>query len=268
MISTSNAGALTVLLYDLEGNLIDVLADFTATNDIPKGIAPFDALSVAVLLDGIDRIARVALTGETLPDLVANANLTGTLWQMALDRDNGRYYAIETNTIESFELSGNRVGNPYIAATLGSCTLATTRGMAYADGRLFTVATGNDDLNVYDVTSFPATCVSANTSFGNVDPVAVLAHSNGLLYVATQQDDRIYSFSGDGTGPPTILWNTNLTYISNPTALLEMPDGTLLVASDLTNSVVRIDTDGNFIGTHIRDAFTGAVTQILLLEGR
>ncbi len=269
VVSTSNAGALTVLLYDLEGNLMHVVADFTGSNDTPKGIAPFDNLSFAVLLDGADRISRLSLVGEPPVDFVINANLTGNLWQMAFDDDRSRYFAIETNTIEAFDRSGERVGAPYIAATVGSCVLTTPRGLTYAGGGLLiSTATGNDDINVYDVSESVPTCVRANTTFGNVDPTAVLAHSNGLLYVATQGDDRVYSFSGDGSGTGTVVWGTNTAVLGNPTALLEMPDGALLVASDLTNSVVRLDTDGNYQGTFLRDAFTGAVTQMLLIDGQ
>lgn len=269
-ISTQNAGALTVLLYDLNGALIKVLADYTSTNDIPKGIAPFDSLSIAVLLDGADRIARASFLGQILPDVTANANLTGTLWQLAFDARNNRYLAVEGNTIEAFSTSGDRIGSPFINTTTGPCTLSVPRGLAStSEGRLSTVATGNDDLNTYDISGGTVTCLNANTTFGNIDPVAVLAHSNGLLYVATQGDDRVYSFAGDGTGAATVVWNTNLTHINNPTALLELPDGSILVASDLTNSIARINPDGTLFSatTFIRDAFSGSVTQMLLLDG-
>jgi hypothetical protein len=188
---------------------------------------------------------------------------------MAFDPDRSRFYAIETNTIEAFDSpSGDRVGNPFISASTGSCVLSTPKGVAYGTGgRLFVVGTGNDDLDVYDVSGMTPSCVTANTSFGNLDPVAVLLHSDGKLYVATQGDDRIYSFNGDGTGAPVQFWTTNLALVSNPTALLEMPDGSLLVASDLTNSIVRVATDGSYSGTFIKDAFSGAVSQMVYLSG-
>lgn len=275
LVATQNTGSYQVAMYDLNGRLIDVIADYTLANDIPKGIAPFDAFSVAVLLDGVDRISRLSLTGQQVPEIANNSNLTGTLFHLAYDRVLERYYAVEGNTIEAFTKAGARlagpgVGTPYINTPLGSCAIATARGVAATDdGRLFMVASGNNDLNVYNVSGATATCTTANTTMGATTPVAVIVHSNGLVYVATQGDDRVYSFPNSGAGSGTVVWATNLTYINNPTALLEMPDGTILVASDGTNSIERIDTEGNIVGStsFIRDGFTGIVTQMMLIGG-
>lgn len=92
---------------------------------------------------------------------------------MAWDPYSERYYAIEGNTIESFTKSGLRVGAPYISASLGSCALNIPRGIAATgDGRLVVAGTGNDDINVYNVTGTVSTCVTANTTLaGTVDPL-------------------------------------------------------------------------------------------------
>lgn len=271
LVATANPAAYTVLLYDLDGNLIDIVADYTSTNDIPKGIAPFDTLSFAVLLDGADRIARASLAGESLTDVTSDTNLNGALFQMANDPTTNRYFAIEANTIEAFNSEGGRIQNPYIAGTVGTCVLNTPRGIfANGDGRLLVVGTGNDRLNIYNVTGSVATCVSFNAGTGANDPIAVIQHSqNGLIYVATQVDDRIYSFPANGVGAATVAWATNLPVINNPTALLELPDGTMLVASDGTNSIERINPDGTQVGatSWARDAFTGLVTQMMLIGG-
>jgi glucose/arabinose dehydrogenase len=98
--------------------------------------------------------------------------------------------------------------------------------------------------------------------------VAVLAHSDGFLYVATQGDDRIYRFAGNGVGAGTVIFN-NTGIISDPTALLEMPDGTILVASDATNSLVRITTAGALVGmtSFASDIFTNRVSDMIILPG-
>ncbi len=275
LVATSNPAAFTILLYDLNGALIDVIADFTSSNDNPKGIAPFDAFSFGVLLDGADRIARVSLTGGGYQTIAADLNFTGALFHMAHDPSTDRYYAIEANTIEAFDrASGARLGpggaTPYIATTLSTCVLATPRGV-YADGegRLMVVGTGNDRLNVYNVTGATATCTGFNAALNTTDPVAIIGHSNGLIYVATQADDRVYSLAHDGTGAATVVWATNTAVINNPTALLELPDGTILVASDTTNSIERITPAGVQVGatSFIRDAFSGLVSQMMLIGG-
>lgn len=275
VVASQNTGtgvAMNVVLYDLNGRLISVLADYTGANDIPKGIAPYDAFSFAVLLDGVDRIARSAIDGTSRSDLTTNSNLTGTLYNLTYDSFSQRYYASEGNTSEAFDRAGNRLGNPYLGTTISSCVQATTRGLfATDDGRLFAVGDGNDDLLVYDVTSASsATCIRANTAFaGTVNPWAVMVHSNGSVYVAAQGDDRIYTFDNDGTGSGTVLWATNTAVINNPTALLELPDGSILVASDGTNSIERIGADGTLIGSasFIRDGFTDQVNQMMLIGG-
>lgn len=269
LVATSNAGAPTVVMYDLEGRLVDVVADYTFTNDIPRGIASFDSFSFMVLLDGVDRLQKVSLKGLGATDY-ADPGLTGNLFHMTYDSLGQRYFAIEGNFIEGFSKDGLRVGNPVINTTTGACVLATTRGLfATNDARLLAVGTGNDRLKIYNISTTTPTCISTNTGLGAVDPVAILQHSNGLIYYADQVNDRVNSLPSNGVGAPTIVWATNLTTISNPTALLEMPDGTLLVASDLTNSIERITTAGERVGStpFIRDAFTGTVSQMMLIGG-
>ncbi|NJM10322.1 MAG: hypothetical protein HC883_05545 [Bdellovibrionaceae bacterium] len=223
LVATNNAGAPTIVMYDMNGEFVRVVADYASVNDIPKGIAPFDAFNITVLLDGVDRLSRLPIFGGTSTDFT-NTNLTGTLFHLAYDSKAGIYYAAEGNTIEAFTAEGVRSGNPYINTPLGSCALNVVRGLAVtSDQRLFVVGTGNDDLNVYDVSTSTAACLTANTTFGNIDPVAVIVHSNGLVYVATQGDDRVYSFANDGSGAGTVVWDTDLLTISNPTALLELP---------------------------------------------
>ncbi len=269
LVATSNAGALTVLMYDLNGRLVDVVADYTFTNDVPRGIAAFDTFNFMILLDGVDRLQRVSLKGLGPADF-ADPGLAGTLFQMTFDPIGRRYYAIEGNFIEGFSREGLRIGNPIINTTVGACVLNVPRGVfATNDGRLLSVGTGNDRLSIYNISTTTPTCVSTNTSLGAFDPFAIIQHSNGLLYYVDQGNDRVNSLPASGVGAPTIVWATDLTTINNPTAILELPDGTLLVASDLTNSIERITTDGVRVGStpFIRDAFTGAVSQMMLIGG-
>ncbi len=269
LVATLNPGALTVVMYDLEGKFIDLIADYTQTNENPRGIAPYDVLNIAVLIDGVDRLSKASLIGGSVTDISTDAGLTGNLYQLAYDAVGSRYFAIETSTIEGFQKDGTRIGNPYISATTGSCVISVARGITASNSRLYVTSTTNDDLNVYDISGATPTCLTANTTFGNVDPIGVMVHSNGLVYVGTQGDDRIYSFPNDGSGAGTVVWDTNTSIISNPTDLVEMPDGTILVASDATNSIERINVDGTSVSStsFIKDAFTGLISQMLIVGG-
>lgn len=266
LISNITAGTLTVNLYDIEGKLIKILADFTADNLSPRGLAATDMFSFLVALDGTDQIKTIDLTGAS-STYISNTNLNGNIYQMRR-HPNGEILVIESNTIESFVESGTRVGNPRINTTIAPCVLNVPRGMdVLPSGEVVVVGTGNDDINIYNISTSTATCVRANTGFaGTVDPFAVLAHSDGNIYVATQGNDSIYQFPSTGTGAGTVIFNT-LAVINNPTALLEMPDGSILVASDGTNSIERIDTAGNRIGStpFIIDGFTGSISDMILL---
>ncbi len=148
-MATANPGALTIVLYDLSGRLVEVVADYTYTNDVPRGIAPFDAFSFMTLLDGVDRLSKISLKGLAPADY-SDTQLTGTLFQMSYDGLSQRYFAIEGNTIEGFTKGGLRVGNPIINTTVGACVLNVSRGVfSTNDGRLLVVGTGNDRLSIY-----------------------------------------------------------------------------------------------------------------------
>ena len=268
VVSSGLAGNYTVALYDQNGNLLKILTDYTRDNLNPRGLSPLNMFSFLVALDGIDQIGIVDMTGQS-STFVSNANLTGNLYQLRQHPSTKEIFAIETNTIESFSANGARIGNPRIATTLGSCVLSTTRGLTFnAAGNLITVGTGNDDVNIYDVAGGGASCLFSNQTLGNVDPVSVIAHTDGYLYISTLLDDSIYRFNSDGSGSGTVIFN-NTAVINNPTALLELPDHTILVASDGTNNIVRIDTNGNLVngGLFIQNGLTGLINDLALMPG-
>jgi hypothetical protein len=192
----------------------------------------------------------------------------------------GRFFAIETTAIEAFDSTGERWGgtsaNAYITTTVGACTLTTPRGMAFTKDNDYMVVTNTGATTAsrllwYNVSSNSASsCVQADTAtFNGMNPVPILQHSNGLLYVGTQGNDRIYSITQAGASA-TIVFNTNTTVMGDPVAMIELPDGSILVASDLTDSIERIDTSGNRIGStsFIKNAFTGTMTDMMLIGGQ
>jgi 6-phosphogluconolactonase (cycloisomerase 2 family) len=268
VITSQQAGSTALVMYDLNGNFQRILHDYNAEGNTPRGLVPLSATEFLISVDGNDHVDSYSIT-QGLTSFVENTNLNGNIFSAAKHDDHG-LFVVETNTIESFDIfTGERIGNPRIAATVGSCTLNVPRGMVFnSAGLMFVVNTGNDDINVYDVTEpNNPLCVRANTTMANIDPVAILAHSNGFLYVGTQGDDRIYRFAGDGSGAGTVIFNNN-TVILDPTAMVEMPDGSILVASDGTGSMVNIRTDGTLVGStdFIRDTFTNSVSSIMILQ--
>jgi hypothetical protein len=272
VIASNVAGEYALVMYDINGNFSRVLSNYTAANAAPRGLMPLNDFEFLVSFDGInvDGIRSFNILDNQDVTFVVDSNLNGNIYQLRRHETHGTF-VIETDVIESFDDLGRRINAPRIPTTVGSCVLATPRGMTFnSSGHLVVVGTGNDDVTVYDVTDpTNTTCVRANTSFaGTVNPVAVLAHSDGFLYIATQGDDRIYRLNGDGSGTPTVVFN-NAAFVLNPTALAEMPDGSLLVASDGTNSLVNISTAGALIGTNylVSDVYTDSISDLIILQG-
>lgn len=267
IIASQTAGSEAVVMYDLQGNLQRVLHDYNAEGSGPRGLVATSPLEFFIGVEGVDHVDRYSLTSG-MSSFVENTNLAGNIFGLAKHDDYG-LFVVESNFIEAFDMTtGERSGNPRVGTTIGACALNVPRGAVFnQQGQLVVVNTGNDDINVYDVSTGTTTCVRANTSMGNIDPVAVIAHSDGFLYVATTGDDRIYRFAGDGSGTGTVIFN-NIAVINNPTALAEMPDGTLLVASDGTDAIVNIRTDGTVVGltNFIQDTFTNLVSDIIILQ--
>lgn len=269
VVASNQLGSTALVMYDLQGNFLRVLEDYSSSVLTPRGMAAIDPLNLFVAIDGgtSDIIQRVNVVDGPV-QTIADSNINGNIFQMRRHPTHGNF-VIETATIESFTDDGRRIGAPRITATVPGCGLTTPRGMAFTQqGNLAVVDTGTDDLVIFNVTNPAATtCVVANTTFGNVDPVAVLAHSDGFLYVATTGDDRIYRFNGNGVGAPVTIFN-NIALINNPQALLEMPDGSILVASEGTNNIVRILTDGTYVNgiPFIFDLYTNSISDMILLQ--
>ena len=264
--SSVTASPFLAVQYSLSGQFEKVLIDTTFENRILRGLAPIDAFHFLISTDTVDSILNLDMfNGRTT--WVANGNLSGNIYDLRR-ASNGQVFVIETTNIESFDSDGNRIGNPRIPSTaIGACQITTAaRGMAIdRNGTVVVGSQGNDDILFFDVSNPSATsCLAANTSLGNVDPVAVIAHSNGFIYVAaTSGTDAVYRINGDGTGSATAIWTGATT--SNPTAMTEMPDGSILLALDGTNNIIKIDTSGNVLANpFIQDGFTNYVQDMMI----
>jgi DNA-binding beta-propeller fold protein YncE len=254
-----------VYSYDLQGQFKRILANYTHEGMNPRGLVPLDSWHFAVVLEGGDIFGQVDLLGNK-SDFIVSSDLTGNLFQARKNRAN-HIFVIKNNTIESFSTASDRIGNPRIATTVGACVLSTPRGLAFThDDKLVVVNTGNDRINIYDVSDPTNTqCLATNTTLGDVNPVAVIGHINGKIYVATQGDDKVYEFNGDGSGSGTVIFS-NISVVTDPTALLELPDGNILVASDGTGSIEEISTSGARIASpFIANSFDGSVADMILV---
>ena len=280
LVASGVAGApMTVTAYGINGTFIEVLIDSTYDALVPRGLAKYDAFRFVVAFDGGSDLLGLASTTGGYSQFVTNSNLTGNIFQLAYHESSQNYFVVETNTIEAFSISSSRVGNPAINTTVGSCVLNTPRGLFVDQTNNRMVATntgGTDPVLVYDLaTPASPTCVRSVTTLGAQDPVPVIIHSaSNLMFVGTQGNDRISSLAADGTGTATVVYN-DTTVVNNPTAMVELPDGSVLVASDGTDQIDRFTVNASTgvftrVGTtpFIKDGFTLSVNEMLVLRGQ
>lgn len=265
-VSSIAASNLVISSYDIHGKFLEIVSDFTQTANAPRGLAKFDRFHLAVALDGIDRIETVSVLDGSQSSFVLNGLLTGNLYDLERDLA-GNYYVIETNTIEKFSSDGQRlpvVGNAYFTPPVGACSPTTLRGLTLThNGHLAAVATGNDVLNIINVSAGTPTCV-VSTSIGN-DPIDITQHPDGYLYIVTQNPvDAIVRTTNMGAGLTTLATFAT-TY--QPTAIAVHPNGTLLVANDGTDSINIYSTSGVLLGTFAKNSFTNTINDIQVFEG-
>jgi hypothetical protein len=232
-------------IYDLDGTFISG-GNFRSENATPRGLTPYNNNSFLISLDTTDSIYKVDLDGtKTL--FHGSAQFSGNIYGIVVG-PNENVYAVESNVIEVFDSSGIRLTSSLINTTTGACTLSNPRGMTLnANGNLVVVNQGGTDkVLTYDISTSTATCISS-VAFGN-NPYGVLLHSDGYLYITTQGDNRVYRADPDGSNP-VVVWNTNTALINNPTGIVELENGDLLIASSSTDTVERITTLGTRVGT-------------------
>lgn len=282
--TAANLGTNAVVSYDVSGNFLDELADLTLPNQRPRGLAPLDAFNFITALDGGTKMfAKNSVFGSYAQ--FGPSGLTGNLYQIARYDTAALFYAIIGNTIDAFDVNGNRATsslNPVIQTTTGSCVLNGPRGL-YIDSinkRLFVTNGGATSLLTYDLTNATApTCQSTNSTMGAVTPTGIILHSSGYLYVvssvAPATNVKLWALSGDGTGTATAVYtDASGTVLNGSTSIVELPDTTVLIANSGTGGIDKFQLNGlaaaTRIGTQafIKDAFTSQVNAMIVLKGQ
>ncbi|MEM7646793.1 MAG: hypothetical protein AAF203_07790, partial [Pseudomonadota bacterium] len=227
VLNSQDANHRGFAVYTLDGTFVSQ-TNFRAEAATPRGLVALDNDSVLMSVDTTDSIYQVGLDG-TRTLFHGSAQFNGNIYDTVIGQ-NGNVYVVESNRIEVFDSTGVRLGSSLIDTTTGGCTLSNPRGMTLnASGQLVVVNQGGaDNVLTYDISGTTATCVSS-VAFGN-NPYGILLHSDGNLYITTQGDDRIYRADPDGSNAVAI-WSTDTTLINNPTGIVELENGDLLIAS-------------------------------------
>ena len=234
-----------VAFYNLDGTFVRS-TNFRSEAATPRGLFANSDTSVLLSLDTTDSIYQVDLDGtKTL--FHGSAQFSGAIYGIVTSAA-GNTYVVESNRIEVFDSTGIRLASHFINTTTGACTLSNPRGMTLnANGEMVVVNQGGaDNILTYDISTSTASCVSS-IALGN-NPYGILLHSDGFMYITTQGDDRVYRTDPDGSNP-VVVWDTDTSIINNPTGIVELANGDLLIASSATDTIERITTSGDRVGS-------------------
>ncbi len=272
IVASQTAAVLTVTSYDEAGNFITVLADYFAENNGPRGLAIYDSLNLLLSLEGTDRVDKVYLGGGSGSTSVflSSSFLTGTIGKLVRHPSTADLFIIEnTNSIERFDIGGQRIpqtGNSFVSGALAPCAAPASLRAAVVNslGELLVVQSGATAAFRYAIgATVASTCATASiTSTGAND---LVKHSDGNIYYAGV-NSTIYRASQTLTGSTSIFNNTGT--ISTPTAMAELPNGNLIVASDATDSIEVITTSGQYVGSFAKNIHTAQIHSILVVPGQ
>jgi len=267
IVTSGNGSHRGVSAYDLNGNLMKVIGDFRLTGGTPRGSVYIGDQTFLIAQDNPDKIDYLNYSGAKSTYHGSNY-YSGAIYDLVKD-SRGNIYSTESSNIEKTSPDGVRqplpTGNAFIQGAVGACTISNAREMFMtADDRLIIASYSNGRILTYDVSGDTPVCLSS-VSVGTL-VYGVLLHSNGDLYFSRISNDAIYRANSDGSDA-VIIWNTNTAILNNPTAMAEMPDGSILVSSSSRNTIERLGEDGTRIGTipFIADGQTLSVADIIII---
>lgn len=265
--ASGDSNTRSVVVYQADGALYSLVKNFRTDLGTPRGLGAITPTEILVSLDNTDRVHRLGWAGDSVgtDEIFTTSGLGGAIYDMEAD-SLGNVYVLESNRIERYDSTGAQVGNPYISATLGSCSLNSPRGMHLtSNNQLIVTDYNNDVILIYDVSTLTASCVSSNGTVLN--PYGIILHSDGFLYFTNFSDDQVWRANGDGSGG-AVLTTATTTQLNNPSAIVELPNGNLAVASSATDAVWEIDTSGNFVSSSplILDPLSLNITDMMVVN--
>ncbi|MCB9027261.1 MAG: hypothetical protein H6625_13150 [Bdellovibrionaceae bacterium] len=265
VIASGDTNHYGVSLYNESGQFVNLLKHFRDPSELgaPRGLIQFGNDNLLIALDNTDRIENFNLNTFSNAPFFSGGTLAGNIYDIETDSNNN-ILVIESNAIERFDSTAAQTTPIYISTTVGSCTLNGPRQMVVNNNNeLLVTSYTNGRILHYDISTNTSSCITTTNVAAN--PYGILVHSNGSVYYNTWSDDQIWRANADGSGG-VVVFATNLTILNNPGAMVELPDGTILVASTGTDTIEQFDENGNYIGTFIRDTQSLNVSDIAILS--
>lgn len=266
LISSGDTNHRGITSYLTNGDFENQIIDLRAFESSPMGLASGNNQSFLTSTNGADAILDIPYN-DTYEFFYGSAVLNGNIYDIEYGPLLDYFYVVESSNIEVFNSAGERLPTAVIPNNLSPCNLGSPRNMhATDDGFLFVADTGNNRIHKFDISNHTATCDDSYLVTG-LQPYGVHLHSNGLLYLTSFADDAVYTLN------PLTLTLTNIfepgtSVLNNPTAIAELNDGNLLIASSITDSIELIDPSGVRQGLtpFIQDIYSLNVTDIEVLN--
>ncbi len=244
-----------VTMFNSRGALVSLMRDLYSSSEWATGTAFLSPYTIVSSIQGTVRLELTDIRTNSYTS-IANANLTSApIRQIAVDSAQSIWIveaAAAQQDIEKFTVSGQRVGNPFIPTTVGSCVLATPWGIAYMPNLNYIAVISSAVAGKLDVYDTNGNCinqvVAAPLNAGT--PTGVAYHStSGMLLVTFATSHAIWAMNFDGTGATQIYLNSAI--INTPKAIATDAQGNIYVGSNGTNTVEKIYWSGSGAATRV-----------------
>jgi hypothetical protein len=242
-----------VTLFKADGTYVMGLRDLYPSSEWSGGTSFLSPDRVIISIANGTRIEEFNLTTRVSSNF-ATARISGNPNRsFAQDTVDNTFYLGETSgassTIEKYDSNGSPIGAPFIASTVGSCTLNTPTGIAFIPSTQNIAVVQSTKLNIYNKSGG---CVSAVTAapFNSNAPYAIAYHAaTDKLLVAFATNSNIYACSTSGTGCSQIYVNTSI--VSTPRAITVDASGAIYIGSSGTDTIEKFTWDGVGTLTHV-----------------
>jgi len=241
-----------VSIFNTQGELVSILRDYYSSGtEYPSGITYLGNFMLAVTIDGADRIEIINFVTGVSSSLT-NSNLTAApLRHIIVDNDNSLLVTeSSTNTVEKFDASNSRVGNPFLATTTGACVLTSPWGIGInkLDNTIAVISSAVSGR--FSLFNPDGTCNTHVTTapFNSGTPTGIAYHApSGYWIVTFATTHAIYAVNAIGGGAIQIYLNSSI--INTPRAVACDSTGNIYVGSDGTDTIEKLYWSGSGLAT-------------------
>lgn len=246
----TNSGNKTVVLLNENGTYKTTLLDL-AQAETPTGIA-FNSTTKELLItvEGTaDRVIGISAYNGTRSDFINDiANLTGTLNGIT-QLTQGDIVIAETNAIERYSSSGDRVTTGGWPKTGGVIMTTLNQFTALSDGNFFACSSGTDQARIYSNTGAQVATSGVSGIAGTTDVFGCTVLANGSFAIAWNgTTDTIQIRASNLTTIDASYSNTTL--LANPRGMAQKANGNIVIVDQTANHIVEITTAGALVDTY------------------